>query len=171
MIDKLFAYGTLMRGFGLTRELAVEADIRYLGRGRFAGRLYDLGPYPAAIEDPSGPCTVWGDVFHLLDPERVLRILDEFEGCDPSMPLSSLYRRCPVDVQFEDGSPVRAWAYLYARPDHLRNDPGAVLIPSGDYRQYVQARGTLRVRGEGPSGARCSPKTGGEVKSPRSEHG
>lgn len=150
MIDKLIAYGTLMRGFGLTRELGVDDVLQYLGRGRFAGRLYDLGPYPAAIEDPSGRYTVWGDVFHLLEPERTLRILDEFEGYDPAVSLSNTYRRCPVDVRLEDGFQVRAWAYLYACPDRLMNDPGVVLIPSGDYRQYVRHR--HRIPGEPTSG-------------------
>ena len=64
MTGLLFAYGTLMRGLALHRLL--EGRARFLGEGTVAGRLYDLGRYPAAVPEGSG--LVQGEVYRVTDP-------------------------------------------------------------------------------------------------------
>jgi gamma-glutamylcyclotransferase (GGCT)/AIG2-like uncharacterized protein YtfP len=73
--------------------------------------LYDLGRYPGAIRSSRGP-EVIGDVFELTDPERVLRILDKYEGIGPDKAASEFVRR-RSRVKLRSGQTVNAWVYWY----------------------------------------------------------
>jgi len=133
MADLVFFYGTLMTGFDRRRRLGIEAKLRYRGRGWIAGALFDLGLYPAAV--PASDGRVWGEVFEVVEPERVLPALDEAEGYRASEPDSSLYIRRPVRVNLPDNEDDEAWVYFYNAP--LGKAPR---IPSGDYLEYLNVR-------------------------------
>src|SRR5262245_19715765 len=120
--DLLFAYGTLMRGFGLSSLLDGRAE--YVGRGTVSGRVLDLGAYPAAVRDEIG--TVSGDLFRVRDPE-LWRTLDSAEGPQ--------YHRGEVTVLTADGRAVTASIYWYVGALD-RGRP----IPGGDYRAHSPAR-------------------------------
>ena len=125
----LFVYGSLRVGspHPLARRLAAGA--RHVGTGWIAGRLYDLGPYPAAVTVASGRERVVGDVFAFRD-DRLLAALDAYEGCAPHQREPRDYVRTPVEVRLRRGI-VTAWAYLFA------GDPaGRRIVPSGDYSAY-----------------------------------
>jgi len=113
---RLFAYGTLMRGYGLHAVLARGATA--MGEGTVRGRLLDLGRYPGLID---GAGRVRGEVYRLDDPE-LLPVLDREEGYN-------FVRRRGV-VTLADGRRVRAWLYRYRGPRE-RARP----IPDGDYRR------------------------------------
>jgi gamma-glutamylcyclotransferase (GGCT)/AIG2-like uncharacterized protein YtfP len=119
--DLLFAYGTLMRGFRLHRLL--EGRAAYLGRGRVAGRIVDLGSYPGAVTDPHG--ALHGEIYRIGDP-ALWAALDSAEGAQ--------YHRGEVTVRSEDGREMAACIYWYAGP----LDRG-VPIPGGDYRAHAPA--------------------------------
>jgi gamma-glutamylcyclotransferase (GGCT)/AIG2-like uncharacterized protein YtfP len=120
-IDLLFTYGTLMRGFRLHRLLAERAA--YLGRGRVAGRILDLGSYPGAVPDPDG--RLHGEIYRVADP-ALWGTLDSAEGPQ--------YHRREVAVRSEDGRELAACIYWYVGP----LDRG-VPIPGGDYRAHAPA--------------------------------
>ena len=65
--DRLFVYGTLMRGFDhpMARLLSGSAD--FLGGASCQGRLYLVKHYPGLVlsEDPAD--TVFGELFALRD--------------------------------------------------------------------------------------------------------
>jgi gamma-glutamylcyclotransferase (GGCT)/AIG2-like uncharacterized protein YtfP len=84
----LFAYGTLMRGYGLHAVLARGAAA--MGEGTVRGRLLDRG-----------------EVYRLDDPE-LLPVLDRDEGYN-------FVRRRGI-VTLADGRRVRAWLYRYRGP-------------------------------------------------------
>jgi gamma-glutamylcyclotransferase (GGCT)/AIG2-like uncharacterized protein YtfP len=119
--DRLFVYGTLMRGFALHRLL--ERGAEYLGHGVVAARLYDLGAYPAAIRDPAGE--VAGELYRVADPS-LWPALDSAEGPQ--------YYRGEVTVRMVAGGAQTAFIYWYRGP--LRGDP----IPGGDYRAHAPVR-------------------------------
>ena len=121
--DLLFTYGTLMRGFRLHRLL--DGHATYLGHGRVAGRLLDLGSYPGAVADPDGASAIHGELYRLYDPAR-WGTLDSAEGPQ--------YHRREVTVRTEDGRDRAASIYWYIGP----LDRG-VPIPSGDYRAHAPA--------------------------------
>jgi gamma-glutamylcyclotransferase (GGCT)/AIG2-like uncharacterized protein YtfP len=120
--EHLFAYGTLMRGFPLHRLLRGRAH--YAGDGRVAGRLLDLGAYPAAVPDAQG--TVAGELYRVTDP-ALWRTLDSTEGPQ--------YHRREVPVRLADGGQATACIYWYVGP-RGRGGP----IPGGDYRAHAPAR-------------------------------
>ncbi len=140
--EYIFVYGTLRKGMGHPLNRALEAHATHAGPGCFAGKLYDLGSYPAAVpyNDNRVPHheggMVTGDLYRLHRPERILPLLDRYEGCTDIDGSGADYRReaCRVqrmplpDGNKPDGESVRAWIYLYNRPTD-----GLKIIPGGDY--------------------------------------
>ena len=118
----LFAYGTLMRGFGLHALLEGGAD--YVDAGLVGGLLFDLGRYPAAVPGEGG--LIHGEVYRLRDP-GLWRALDSAEG--------SQYHRGEAGVRMARGGQVTACVYWYVGPLGR-----AVPIPGGDYRAHSPAR-------------------------------
>jgi gamma-glutamylcyclotransferase (GGCT)/AIG2-like uncharacterized protein YtfP len=119
--DRLFAYGTLMRGFPLHGLL--ERRATYLGRGRVDGQLFDLGRYPAAVPGHGG--SIAGEVYRVDDP-ALWSALDSAEGPQ--------YHRQQVAVRESGSGAAVAFIYWYRGP--LRGVP----IPGGDYRAHAPAR-------------------------------
>jgi len=132
----LFVYGTLRRGCGHPMHRALAQGGEYSGLGRYAGRLFDLGPYPAVVPQPGSTPTVVGELYRLPRPEAVLPVLDRYEGCTDQGDPGAEYRRERQPVIREDGTAVTAWIYLYNRPtDNAR------LIAGGDYLRDPLRRG------------------------------
>jgi len=50
-IDHIFFYGTLMRTFPLRARAGIDDWLEYVGSGRVAGVLFDLGSYPGLVVD------------------------------------------------------------------------------------------------------------------------
>jgi len=131
-LERLFAYGTLMRGFVRRPLLGPGAVLE--GRGRIRGSLYDFGDYPGVVLDDGG--WVVGELYRIGDLAARLPALDREEGYDPANEGRSLYARPRVPVFLEDGSSREAWLYTYNGP------PGrGPRIPSGDWRAHLAARG------------------------------
>ncbi|MDW8222783.1 MAG: gamma-glutamylcyclotransferase family protein [Gemmatales bacterium] len=110
---------------------AVLQQVTYGGTGQVRGRLYDLGPYPAAVVDANADSVIVGDVYLLPPDPAVLVSLDAYEEYDARYPERSLFRRVPVTVTLENEQHLDCWIYVYNRDlSH------AILIPQGDYLQY-----------------------------------
>jgi len=125
-VDLLFAYGTLMRGFGLHGLL--DGRARYLGEGTVQGRLVDLGAYPAATPAVYG--TVCGEVYRIVSPE-LTTMLDSAEGPQ--------YHRGETRTRMADGREATAFIYWYVGPLGR-----GIPIPDGDYRRHAPARSIHR---------------------------
>lgn len=126
MTDHLFVYGTLRSEGGAPGGVSglLEERAETVATGEIAGRLYEAGPYPAAVPDDDG--RVRGELYRLEEPGRSLPVLDRYEGCTPDG--EGLYRREEVEVATDDGDTLTAWTYFYNR------DTGDLEeIPSGDY--------------------------------------
>ncbi len=134
MREPIFFYGTLRTGFSRTTRAGIDALIEFAGRASIAGQLFDLGIYPAAV--PAGEGRVWGEIFEIVDPGRVLPVLDRIEGYRPERPERSLYTRARAAATLEDGRMLDAWVYFYNAPLG-----GARRILSGDYVDHLRARG------------------------------
>jgi gamma-glutamylcyclotransferase (GGCT)/AIG2-like uncharacterized protein YtfP len=129
----LFAYGTLMRGYGLHAALRRGATL--VGEGAVRGCLLDLGRYPGLV---GGGGRVQGEVYRLDDAE-LLPVLDREEGYN-------FVRRRAV-VTLAGGGRVRVWLYRYRGPRER-----AAAIPDGNYRRARPPRTRLATR---PSPGRC----------------
>ncbi len=118
--DRLFVYGTLMRGFDhpMARLLAANAD--FLGEARCRGRLHLIKHYPGLVPSDDPADIVYGELFSLREPAALLREFDMYEACGEGFAEPTEYVRRMVQVTLEDGSRSEAWTYLYNWPvDHL----------------------------------------------------
>ncbi len=131
MAEQVFFYGTLRTGFNRTTRAGVDTFLKFSGRGSIAGKLFDLGIYPAAV--PATDARVWGAVFEMVDPAKVLAALDRIEGYRPSEPERSLYTRVRVSATLDDGRTEDVWVYFYNAP--LGRAPR---IRSGDYVEHLR---------------------------------
>lgn len=117
-----FVYGTLKRGQS-NHHLIADA-VRAIVPATVAGRLYDLGPFPAL---GLGDDRVRGELL-LIAPAllaRTLTLLDELEGFVPSDPRGSIYLREVAAATTAEGETIAANLYRYNRdPAALRYLPG-----------------------------------------------
>lgn len=121
MTHRIAFYGTLLREHGAQDLLGIREACTFVETCTLAGRLYDLGGYPAFVD---GDDAVYGEVFEV--DEDTLAIVDAFEGFDPGEPDGGEYVRERV-TPVERIDPV--WVYRYRGSlDDAR------LIASGDYR-------------------------------------
>jgi gamma-glutamylcyclotransferase (GGCT)/AIG2-like uncharacterized protein YtfP len=126
--DYLFVYGVLRRSNGKKINCILTQSGIFLGDGAFRGKLYKVGYYPGAVRSDCESDIVVGDVYLLQDPEKVLEVMDEFEGCRSTKFSKGEFYRDKVAVCLESGEEINAWAYIYNRPTE-----GLKVIPSGDY--------------------------------------
>lgn len=122
----LFVYGSLRRGAGAHGRLRPVAQC--LGEASIPGRLYDLGPYPAALPARRPGERVHGELYRLTWP-AALAALDRYEAGNRTDSQAGQFRRASVPVQWR-GRRVPAWVYWYDRP--LR---GARRLPGGHWRR------------------------------------
>jgi len=127
--EHIFVYGTLRRGADHPMGAQLETGATYLGPARWRGRLYSLGPYPAAVRD-AGHTWVLGDLYRLDDPALLSR-LDEYEVLGPDD--REGYHRIMDNVHTDDG-PRRAWLYTYTGRVRRRD-----WIPDGDWLRHKYA--------------------------------
>lgn len=117
-VTSVFVYGTLKRG--QCRERCWPRRPETVQPATIAGRLHDLGPYPALLE---GVDRILGELwkFDLDDMPETLRALDEVEcyGTDDV----DLYVRRIIACTTEDGATVRAFTYYLANPAQANGCP------------------------------------------------
>lgn len=135
--EHVFVYGTLRRGHDHPMAAMLAARATHLGRGVWRGRLYDLGPYPAAVRTAGGTDVdhVVGDVYKLDSDPALLAALDDYEGHDVEAPRAEWYQRSVEPVMLDDGRRLHAHVYRYTGPV----DP-TKRIPGGDYVKHQAAR-------------------------------
>lgn len=134
MLDRLFVYGTLMRGYDhpMARLLSDNAD--YLGAATMPGRLYQVRHYPGLIEASAASDRVFGDLFRLHRPAELLLRLDDYEGCGEGV--DPPYRREIARVTLADRAAEQLEAFVY-----IYNWDVAQLrhIPSGRFADVAAA--------------------------------
>lgn len=115
-MTKVFVYGTLRKGQMLSNNLLKS---NYLGDATVVGTLFNLGWFPAYVEE--GITGVVGEVYE-IDHETLER-LDVIEG------YPDLYKRKKVDTPYGE-------AFIYyqeRRPSHSE------VIESGDWVEFVKS--------------------------------
>jgi len=99
----VFAYGTLMNGYGNHRYYLSQSE--YLGKGEITGyALYAVSSFPGIV--PECGEKVKGEVYQL--DQDTLKRLDNLEG------KGNLYLRKKVEVRV-NGQIVQAWTYIWNR--------------------------------------------------------
>lgn len=125
----LFVYGSLLND---DNEFAVylKQNCTFYAKGKFEGRLYDIGLYPGAIINAGSDEQVYGSIFLVNDPHVAFKVLDDYEGFGPDQSYPNLFIRQLVTTEFAEGK-LDCWVYLYNLPV-----TGLTQIISGDYLAY-----------------------------------
>ena len=126
--DRLFVYGTLMRGFDHPMAQLLSRSADYLGPASCRGRLYLIKHYPGLVLSGEPKDLVFGELYRLRDRDALLGEFDMYEACGAGFPEPTEYLRRMLQVTHEDGAASEAWTYVYNWPV-----TGLPLIASGKF--------------------------------------
>jgi len=114
--DRLFVYGTLMRGFDHPMAQLLSRSADFIGEARCQGRLYLVKHYPGLVlsDDPSE--VVFGELYRLQQPRELLREFDMYEACGEGFAAPTQYIRQMLQVTRDGRAADEAWTYVYNWP-------------------------------------------------------
>ena len=114
--DRLFVYGTLMRGFDHPMAQLLSRSADFVGEARCRGRLYLIRHYPGLVlsEDPAE--IVFGELYRLRAPDVLLREFDMYEACGEGFSEPTEYVRQMLPVMSGESAASEAWTYIYNWP-------------------------------------------------------
>jgi gamma-glutamylcyclotransferase (GGCT)/AIG2-like uncharacterized protein YtfP len=132
--DRLFVYGTLMRGFDHPMAQLLSRSADFVGEARCRGRLYLVKHYPGLVlsEDPGD--VVFGELYRLRAPAECLREFDMYEACGEGFAEPTEYLRQMLRVTRDGEAPEQAWSQAWS---YVYNWPVAHLprIESGRFME------------------------------------
>ena len=116
MQDRLFVYGTLMRGVGHPMAKLLSRSADFVGEARCQGRLYLVKHYPGLVlsDDPNE--VVFGELYRLRAADELLREFDMYEACGEGFAEPTEYIRRMLTVTRDGPTPDEAWTYVYNWP-------------------------------------------------------
>ena len=91
--DRLFVYGTLMRGFDHPMAQLLSRSADYLGPATCRGRLYLIKHYPGLVLSDAAGDIVFGELYRLRDRDALLGEFDMYEACGEGFPEPTEYVR------------------------------------------------------------------------------
>ena len=116
MLDLLFVYGTLMRGYDHPMSRLLSANATFEGDARCRGRLHLVRHYPGLVLSDDAADVVHGELYRLREPDALLREFDMYEACGEGFPEPTEYVRRVLPVTGQRGRTVEAWTYIYNWP-------------------------------------------------------
>jgi len=114
--DRLFVYGTLMRGFDHPMAKLLSANADFIGDARCRGKLYLVRHYPGLVRSDDAGDIVHGELFRLRARDELLREFDMYEACGEGFAPPTEYVREMLQVTLADGTASEAWTYVYNWP-------------------------------------------------------
>ena len=111
--DRLFVYGTLMRGFDHPMAKLLSGNADFLGTASCRGRLYLVKHYPGLVLSDDGADIVFGELFRLREVAECLREFDMYEACGEGFAEPTEYIRQMLTVTLDNGEARKAWTYVY----------------------------------------------------------
>jgi gamma-glutamylcyclotransferase (GGCT)/AIG2-like uncharacterized protein YtfP len=117
--DRLFVYGTLMRGFDHPMAQLLSRSADFIGEARCQGRLYLVKHYPGLVLSDDLTDLVFGELYRLRQPAELLREFDMYEACGEGFAEPTEYIRQMLSVRLavtHADATAEAWTYLYNWP-------------------------------------------------------
>ncbi|HEV7634813.1 MAG TPA: gamma-glutamylcyclotransferase family protein [Bradyrhizobium sp.] len=114
--DRLFVYGTLMRGFDHPMAQLLSRSAEFLGDARCRGRLYLVKHYPGLVLSDDPGEVVFGELYRLRQPDALLREFDMYEACGEGFAQPTEYVRQMLAVTRGGHAAEQAWTYIYNWP-------------------------------------------------------
>ncbi len=135
MIDCVFAYGTLMRGYRFHGRLGEVAEVR---PARTSGQLFAFDfRDPILVDGVDG--VVKGQVVRLRFPRDGLKTVDDLRGFTEYDPATLDDLRIVKEVEV-DGKTLNAYCYVFPAEKHEFCLRAGVPIESGDFDRFQVAR-------------------------------
>jgi pyruvate carboxylase len=131
----LFVYGTLRTAMNNPLHKIIRGDVEWIGETEVQGELYDLGNYPGAVPSHDKASLITGEVLKIKSEEKVLKILDEYEGLSQTDPGNTEFRRDEVNIKLPAGNEAKAWIYWYNF-----STEGKERIAEKDYLDYLKKK-------------------------------
>jgi gamma-glutamylcyclotransferase (GGCT)/AIG2-like uncharacterized protein YtfP len=116
MLDRLFVYGTLMRGYDHPMAKRLSRCAEFVGEAWCLGRLYLVKHYPGLVLSEASSDVVHGELYRINNPPELLATLDDYEGCGPGFAPPTAYLRQVLPVTLSKAATSDAWTYVYNRP-------------------------------------------------------
>ena len=114
--DRLFVYGTLMRGFDHPMAQLLSRSADFIGEARCRGRLYLVKHYPGLVLSGDPGDVVFGELYRLRSPHELLREFDMYEACGEGFAAPTEYIRQMLTVMRDGQAADEAWTYIYNWP-------------------------------------------------------
>jgi gamma-glutamylcyclotransferase (GGCT)/AIG2-like uncharacterized protein YtfP len=114
--DRLFVYGTLMRGFDHPMAKLLSRSADFVCEAKCCGRLYLVKHYPGLVLSDQPADIVFGELYRLRARDELLGEFDMYEACGPGFPEPTEYLRRMLNVMLADGTASEAWTYVYNWP-------------------------------------------------------
>jgi gamma-glutamylcyclotransferase (GGCT)/AIG2-like uncharacterized protein YtfP len=114
--DRLFVYGTLMRGFDHPMAKLLSRSADFIGEAKCQGRLYRVKHYPGLVLSNDPAEIVFGEVYRLRERDALLGEFDMYEACGEGFAEPTEYVRQMLEVALDDGTASEAWTYVYNWP-------------------------------------------------------
>src|SRR5215472_16057843 len=102
--DRLFVYGTLMRGYVHPMARLLSANAEFLGEASCRGRLYLVKHYPGLVLSDDPADIVHGELYRLRAADDLLREFDMYEACGEGFPEPTQYIRRMFSVTLDGGT-------------------------------------------------------------------
>mgnify|MGYP000179398133 CR=1 FL=1 len=112
----------------------LQSQSQFIGKGFTKGSLYDIGSFPGMVYDEEASGQVYGQVFQLMEAQKVWDVLDPYEMIDPNRLDKNMYRRQLCEVQVEDKTYTCHTYHFQLSTEGFRQ------ILSGDYLAYLNAK-------------------------------
>jgi gamma-glutamylcyclotransferase (GGCT)/AIG2-like uncharacterized protein YtfP len=114
--NRLFVYGTLMRGFDHPMAKLLSRTADFVSPARCRGRLYLVKHYPGLVLSDDPAEEVFGELYRLRSTAELLRELDMYEACGEGFAEPTEYVRQMLAVTSGDDAVSEAWTYIYNWP-------------------------------------------------------
>ncbi len=119
MIDLLFVYGTLMRGYDHPMSRLLSSNAAFEGEARCRGRLHLIRHYPGLVlSDDRADIVHWRTLSPARARDRCCAEFDMYEACGEGFkePTEYLRQVLPASRRGDGVLRVEAWTYLYNWP-------------------------------------------------------
>jgi gamma-glutamylcyclotransferase (GGCT)/AIG2-like uncharacterized protein YtfP len=121
--DRLFVYGTLMRGFDHPMARLLSANADFLGKARCRGRLYLVKHYPGLVPSDDAEDIVHGELYRLRARDELLREFDMYEACGEGFVQPTEYFRKLLKIALADGGAADTHAASIEAPTGPGKEP------------------------------------------------
>ncbi|NBI08148.1 gamma-glutamylcyclotransferase family protein [Senegalia massiliensis] len=139
MTQKIFVYGSLMKGF-FNYNNYLKDKIKSRKLAKVKGELYHLDNkgYPALLE---GDDDVFGELIEIEDFDKNLVSLDTLEGYIEKNSELNEYNRVIKDIKLLDNEKIlKAYVYSFNLKNIQNRNAKKTYIPSGSWREYMKVK-------------------------------